>query len=273
METLLPSPAELYESFYGPAIFQPLAEVLVPAAGPRVGERVLDVACGTGIVARRVAPPLGPSGRVLGVDLNPAMIEVARMHPAPEGAPIAWEVDDATALALPAGSFDLVLCQQGFQFFSDRAAALRGFREALTEGGRLALALWKGIEHHPVFAAFAEVEARYLAPLGVTYDDILAPFSLGDAEEIRALLDAAGFTRIELFEATIDARFPQPETFARNMETAYAAVIPGFAGDPEAFGAYLDGVERDTRDLVRRHTEGNAVRFPMPTHIAVAVSP
>jgi len=106
------TPAQAYEDYFGPAIFEPLTQVL-EYAPPQLGERVLDLACGTGIVARRVAPMVGVGGRVVGVDINPGMIEVAQAQPAPEGAPIEWRQGDALTLDLPDSAFDVVLLQQG----------------------------------------------------------------------------------------------------------------------------------------------------------------
>jgi SAM-dependent methyltransferase len=117
--------AEHYERCPARYILGPWAPLLVNAARPAAGERVLDVACGTGVVARIAAERVGPGGRVVGVDLNPGMIRVARSLPAPIGAPIEWLERSALDLGLEDASFDVVLCQQGLQFFPDKALALR----------------------------------------------------------------------------------------------------------------------------------------------------
>jgi ubiquinone/menaquinone biosynthesis C-methylase UbiE len=122
------SAAEIYERHMVPAIFGPWAEDLLALATPLPGERVLDVACGTGVVARLVAQRVGPSGTVVGFDLNPGMLTVARSLPPPSGARIEWREGNVSAIPLPDATFDLVLCQQGLQFFPDRSAALREMR-------------------------------------------------------------------------------------------------------------------------------------------------
>jgi ubiquinone/menaquinone biosynthesis C-methylase UbiE len=265
------TPAEIYETFMGPAIFRPLAQLFVRAAArPRAGERALDLACGTGMVARHLAPEVGPEGRVVGVDRNPGMLAVARSLAPPVGAKVDWVGGDAVALPLPGGSFDLVTCQQGLQFFPDRAAALEHVRRVLAPGGRVALALWRSIEHHPVFAELAEAELAHLGPLGVTYDDVVLPFSLSDPDEIRALLESAGFPEIRLGTGEVVARFAEPADFIRNMELGYAAVIPEFGSDPAAFEAFIEGVSSQARALVRQHTFWDHVMFPMYTNLAVA---
>lgn len=124
--------------------------MLLEYAAPQPGERALDLACGTGSVARHVAPLVGAEGKVVALDINPEMLAVGRALPAPEGATIEWQEGNAIALALPDGSFDLVLCQQGLQFFSDRAASLREMRRVLTDGERVVLSVWQALQRHPV---------------------------------------------------------------------------------------------------------------------------
>ena len=119
------SAPENYERYLVPAIFGPFATDLVELSAIQPGERVLDVACGPGVVARLAAEVVGATGRVVGVDLNAGMLAVARTLPLARGAPVEWREDDAAALQLPDGGFDVVLCQQGLQVFPDRPAALR----------------------------------------------------------------------------------------------------------------------------------------------------
>src|SRR5262245_42240190 len=120
--------AEIYEHHMVPAIFGPWAEDLLGLAVPQAGERVLDVACGTGVVARLAAQSVGPSGTVVRLDLNPGMLMVARTLRLPPSAQIEWREGNVSAISLPDGAVDLVLCQQGLQFFPDRPGALREMR-------------------------------------------------------------------------------------------------------------------------------------------------
>jgi SAM-dependent methyltransferase len=136
------SAAETYERHMVPAIFGPWAEDLLALAMPAPGERVLDVACGTGVVARLVAQRVAPTGTVVGLDLNPGMLAVARTLPLPQGE-IQWREGNVSAMPFPDASFDLALCQQGLQFFPDRPAALREVRRVLEPRGRLALSVWR----------------------------------------------------------------------------------------------------------------------------------
>jgi SAM-dependent methyltransferase len=262
------SPTQLYEHFFGPAIFRPLSAHVIAHAAPRRGERVLDLACGTGIVARQVAELVGREGAVIGADINPAMIAAAREFS--RATAVGWIEMDATKLQLKPGTFNLVICQQGLQFFSDRLEALRRVRHGVADDGRLVVAVWQGIDQQTLMAEFARIEARHLQPLGVSHDELIAPFSLGDEAELHRVLTEGGFSRVSITDLRFEARFPGPDTFTRNMETAYAAVIPAFAQNPAAFARFLDAVESDTREIVARYTRNGMVCVPMPVWIAEA---
>jgi len=267
-----PTPAESYQEYYGPAIFQPLAEELMALAQPQAGERILDIACGTGIATRLAAEIATKPERVVGVDLNPGMIAVAESLPVPVGIPIEWRQGDGTALDIPSDAFDLVLCQQGLQFFPDRSAGIREMHRVLSPGGRVALAVWQGHDHHPLYEALSDIEVPHLEAfdIGVTREDTLAPFSLGDADELRGLLEDAGFQDIEIVPRTVAVRFSDADHFVERLESAYAAVIPQFVEDPAKFEAYLAEVSDESRSIVEQYRDGDEVVTPMHTHIATA---
>ena len=130
-----------YERVMVPAVFGPWAKELLDIAVLAPGMRVLDVACGTGIVARLAAPQIGPTGRVVGLDTNEATLGVARAQPQPTGAHAEWRQGDATKLPFPDAEFDTVLCQHGLQYVPDWTAALREMKRVLASGGRLALSI------------------------------------------------------------------------------------------------------------------------------------
>src|SRR5258706_2303458 len=146
------SAAEVYEKELVPAIFGPWARLVVDLADPKKGDRVLDVACGTGIIARMVADRVGPTGAVVGVDLNPGMLKVARTvwsSGSRSGAQVEWQEASADKLPFPNASFNVAYCQLGLQFFADRPAALREMHRVLASGGRLAVMVWRGREERP----------------------------------------------------------------------------------------------------------------------------
>lgn len=264
------SPAEAYQAYYGPALFEPLSERVLALAAPSPGEAVLEVASGTGILTRRLAAAVGPAGRVLGVDVNPAMVEVAERLGG--GAWIEYRQGDGTALALPDGGFDAVYCQQGLQFFPDRAAGAREMRRVLDPGGRAIVVTWHGLDAHLLFAALADAEEPHLAAVGVHVDrdELVAPFSLGDGQELAELLGAAGFSQVQLHQVSIDACFPDADHFVERMEFAYAAVIPQFAEDPAAFARYLEAISDETRGIVASYRQGDEVVVPMHANLAIA---
>lgn len=242
--------------------------MLVEAADPRPGDRVLDLACATGIVARAVAPRVGDGGEVVGLDVSPDMLSVARRCATSEGVSVEWLEGPAEELPLPDGAFDLVLCQQGLQFFDDPSAALADAKRVLRKGGGIALNVWQPLERHPVYRPLLEAEARHL---GADLDDVATPFTFGNDERLHALLDDAGFDAIEITGRTLDVEFTEPDTFVQLTVLAAAAVVPEFALDDAEERAALIGAAKDNcRPALDRHREGDRLRFPMPNYIATA---
>ncbi|HET8576256.1 MAG TPA: class I SAM-dependent methyltransferase, partial [Methylomirabilota bacterium] len=209
--------AEIYERALVPAVFSAWAPLVIELANPQPGARVVDVACGTGVVARLVARRVGPTGQVVGLDLNPGMLAVAASivsnEPATTGR-IRWQEANATKMPLPDAAFDIVYCQLGLQFFPDRPAALREMFRVLAPGGRLGLMVWRGIEHSPGFAALAEALARHGSPEAAGI--MRAPFGLADAEELRSLIAAAGFGDITIRPVPGTVRFPSVVRFVQD---------------------------------------------------------
>src|SRR5262245_18583152 len=182
------NPAEGYEAYMVPTLFAPWAERLVAMADPRPEERVLDVGCGTGAVARHVAKRLGSGGSITAMDLSPNMLAVARERAAKENGTVAWHHGSAERLPFPEHSFDVVHCQFALMFFADRESALAEMRRVLMERGRTLVAVWQGLDRHPFYRTLHRVIERRAGVSAL--QDI---FSLGSAEELRGLLKRAGF--------------------------------------------------------------------------------
>lgn len=199
--------AEIYERDLVPTIFGPWAVELLTRADPHLGERVLDVACGTGAVTRLAARAVGAAGHMVGLDTNGAMLRVAMGVPQPFC--IEWVEGSAVALPFVEQRFDLVLCQQGLQYFPDRAAALAEMRRVLRPGGRLALSVWRSIDHSPAFLALARALSRCIGPAA----GVLPPFALDDAEEVPRLVAAAGFRDVTDEVVARTLLFPSSEAF------------------------------------------------------------
>ncbi len=257
----------MYESFLVPHLFTPWARDLVARAQPKPGERVLDVACGTGIVVREVLPVVGSTGRVAGVDFNPAMLAVARTR-VPGGAPVEWYEASAEALPFSDAAFDLVLCQQGLQFFPEKPGAIREFRRVLAPGGRVALSVWRTLEHNPVHEAMNEVVVRHLGT-----PTIAAAFS-GNAPELEALLSGSGFEDVAIEPVSMTLRFPSADRFVRLSVLAGAAVSPTIAELDEAERATLvEAVQQDVGATLRSYTRDDEITFPMAAYVATAHIP
>src|SRR5262249_46291112 len=191
--------AQTYEIALVPAVFAAWAPLVVDLADARPGARVLDVACGTGVVARLAAQRVGPTGEVVGLDLNPRMLAIAASIASSQPAATArilWQEASATKMPLPGAAFDIVYCQLGLQFFPDRPAALQEMFRVLVPGGGLGLLVWRGIEHSPGFAVLAEALARRVSAEAAVI--MRAPFGLAEAEELRRLIAAAGFGDITI---------------------------------------------------------------------------
>jgi len=178
--------AEACEEVFVPASFEPWAQLLVDAAGVRPGDRVLDVACGTGIVARIAADRVGAMGSVVGLDRNPSMLAVAeRLRP-----DIEWRQGDASGLPFLARSFDVVLCRAALMTFDDPRKALAEMARAIKDDGTVAIQVWDRLDDQPAYRPFIDVVARVA---GRDVQDLLgSTFSRGDLSELQALVRAAG---------------------------------------------------------------------------------
>jgi ubiquinone/menaquinone biosynthesis C-methylase UbiE len=259
-----------YERYLVPAFFRPCADLLLDLAAAGPGERVLDVACGTGIVARRAGGRVGGAGQVVGVDVNPAMIDIARAvaaggaGAAGGSAAVEWRRGDAAALPLPTGVFDVVCCQQGLQFFTDQPGALAEMYRVLAPGGRVALAVWRGIDHHPAFTAVVRALDRHVGAEAAAM--MRSPFAGPDRDMLRQLLDEAGFGKISIRIGVLTVRFESAREFLRQevASTPLAALVTA-----------MDAVDRDklVRDLavmLQPHLDDDGVVFPMQTWLVSA---
>ena len=169
----------IYERHLVPGIFEPWAPLLLEQAALRRGQQVLDVACGTGVAARLAAASLDTTGKVVGLDLNPGMLAVARSLPPPQGATIEWREGDAGALPFAEKLFDVVFCKFGLQYFPDRSQAVREMYRVLKPSGRLVALVWRALIHSLGFATLAEALERHISPAARAV--MQAPFVLGDA--------------------------------------------------------------------------------------------
>jgi ubiquinone/menaquinone biosynthesis C-methylase UbiE len=202
------TPPENYECFFVPAIGRPVAEDLIAAADLQPGQNVLDVACGTGVVARLAARAVAPSGKVTGLDVNPGMLAVAQKE-APRDIWIEWREASAESMPSQDGAFDVVLCQMGLQFVSNKLGALREMQRVLAPGGRVLISVPGPTP--PLFAIMADCLARHIGPEAASFAQVV--FSLNDGDELAGLLKSAGFRDIEVRTATKSLQVPAPADF------------------------------------------------------------
>ncbi len=261
-----PNPAETYDHYLGPAIFQPLSTFMLERAAPRAGERVLDLACGTGIVTHQLPPLVGESGKVVGVDLAPPMLAIASAKDAPAGCAIEFRQGNGCALVeLDNGSFDLLVCQQGLQFFPERDTGASEMRRVLASGGRAVVACWRSLEHQGLFQQLVETQARLL---DIPLDKAAMPFSFGDADALKTTLEDAGFASVEIVEHEITARFPEPDKFVRLTTASAASVMPQFAAiDLDQAVAQVANM---LAPVIAHYTKDDHIVVPMITNVAIA---
>jgi ubiquinone/menaquinone biosynthesis C-methylase UbiE len=252
---------ELYEQALVGPLFRPWADPLLDDVDLRAGDHVLDVACGTGIVARVARERLSGTGKVVGVDLNPQMLDVARrVDPG-----IDWREGHASALPLADGeTFDSVVCQQGFQFFPDRVAAARQMRRALASGGRVAVATWRPDEEYPLLRRLREVAERVVGPI----DD--RRHSLGDPGPIEAALREAGIRDVRSKQLSRTIRFTDGTVFVRLNAMALVGMSSASATlDEAARQRAVARITEESADIVRVSSDAAGFRYEIGTNVVV----
>jgi SAM-dependent methyltransferase len=256
--------AEAYERYLVPLLFAPGAEYLIELAELGPGERVLDVACGTGIVVRRAAQRVGSGGRVVGLDINEGMLEVARKVSSEAYPAIEWQQGDANDMPLQDGAFDAVFCQQALQFFPDRLAALREMHRVLAPNGRLALSVLRSTEHNPGYRLLAEALERHVGPDAGSM--MRSPFPSLSADELRELIVGAGFGKVRILLGISPVRYPSAEEFLRweGASSPLAGLIGALRDDA------CEALIRDLGQALRTYTDDEGIVFPAETYLAVA---
>jgi SAM-dependent methyltransferase len=234
--------ARAYDDVFVPALFAQWVPTLLRTADVTPGQRVLDVACGTGAAARQAAEIVGPGGGVSGIDLNPAMIQVAR-----ERSPaLDWRVADACALPYDDRTFDVVLCQSALFFFPDPLRALREMVRVLRAGGVVALQTYAGLDEQPAYGPFVRAVVRHA---GEGARSLLGTYwSRGDAGELGSLVSAAGLEGVHA-EGTLGvARFPSLDAF---VDTEIRTTPLAGRIDGATYAAVLEDVRTTLRDHER----------------------
>ena len=250
--------AEVYEEFFVPALFQEWASRVADVAQISSGQRVLDVACGTGILTHQVAERVGASGSVVGLDLNEGMLVVAKRK-APK---IEWWQGRAEVLPFDSNNFDAVVCQFGLMFFENRRAALEEMMRVLRQGGHLAVAVWDSLVNIPGYAAVTELLERLFG--SEVADAMQAPFVLGNTKVLQSLFTDAGIFNAQIMTYEGTARFPSINSwiYTEIKGWTFADMI-----DDAQYQRLLPEAEKELRQFV---TPEGTVAFRLPAHIVTA---
>lgn len=253
------SAAEVYEEFFVPALFQEWTDRVADAAHIQAGQRVLDVACGTGVLARTAAERVGASGSVVGLDVNEGMLAVA-VRKTPD---IEWRHGRAEALPFDDERFDAVVSQFGLMFFEDRSSALREMMRVLRPGGQLAVAVWDSLDNIHGYAGLVALLERLFGEQ--TANALRAPFALGNTVELGDLFDDAGIPQVEITTLDGTARFPSAESwiYTNVKGWVFADMI-----DDDAYALLLKEAEQALAPFV---VDGGRVAFRTRAHIVTAV--
>lgn len=250
---------ELYERYLVPRVTLPWAQDLVKRAGIAEGDHVLDVACGTGVVSRVASARVGSTGRVVGLDVNTRMLDVARAA-APD---LEWVEGSASALPFDDGEFGIVVCQLGLQFFDDRLGALREMHRVLTDDGRAAASVFTSIERNPAALALSTALDRQLGA-----DASLAKrseHSLAGSHELRELCTTAGFAAVRIATVSRTIRFASVEEWVGiQLAATPLASLPSQRDDLVA------QVSRTVAESLGAFVGRDGFAFPQEVHVVVA---
>ena len=251
-----------YERYFVPAIGRPIAEDLVATAQLQSGEQVLDIACGTGIVARLAARQVMPTGAVSGADINPGMIAEAKRACA-DFPNIDWHEADAAALPMPDNSFDVVLCQMGIQFFPAKLPPLKEMRRVLRPGGRVVVNTPGPMP--ALFAVIRDAVARHVGPKQAGFLDTV--FSVHDPDEYTELLRSAGFAKLDVRRVEKNLDLPSPVDFLWQylQSTPIGADVFGMTDQDE-----LSALETHVRTGCHQFEEGSGMKLQVGLTTAAA---
>jgi ubiquinone/menaquinone biosynthesis C-methylase UbiE len=253
------SPADVYDEHFVPALFQPWSGIVARTADIGPGKRVLDVACGTGVLACAAAERVGISGSVTGLDASAEMLAVARR----KVTPVQWVEGRAESLPFDNDHFDAVVSQFGLMFFERPADALREMMRVLRPGGRLAVAVCDALDHSPCYAALAALLHKLFGPR--VADAFRSPFVMGDAQRLLALCVEAGIAGAEVSRHAGTVRFASIEDLVAT-ERACAWTLGGLL-DAQQFAQLLQAAQQVLKPFAG---EGGGVAFEMPALIVTA---
>lgn len=232
---------------------------LIRQANCKDGDRVLDVACGTGFVTMRINEVSGVNCKLTGLDVNEGMLNAARKNPG-----VDWQLGSATAMPFPDASFDVVLCQQGLQYFPDRQVAMNEIARVLAPGGRVALNVWGTMDRQVFFAVLVEACAEFIG--SETRAAFALNYSLNTREELHALASAAGLKDAKVRFEHRTMRAPNPAEYGTGFIQASPVAAKFLAlpdEDKQRFGAFI-------ADRLASYVDDAGMAVPQENHFLTA---
>jgi ubiquinone/menaquinone biosynthesis C-methylase UbiE len=178
-------------------LLAPVADILVDRARAQADERIVDVGCGSGAISIALAPKVGPSGHVLGVDISGPMLARARQV-APAGLPVDFVQADATVYPFDPASFDLLVSRFGVMFFAEPARSFANLRRALKPSGRLAFVCWREPRENPFFMVPLQAVYKHAPRMPQLGPEDPGPFSFASEARVQRILSEAGFARVAM---------------------------------------------------------------------------
>lgn len=247
------APAEVYDRYFVPALFQQWSRIILPAARISTGNHILDIACGTGVLACAAALEVGEDGWAVGLDCNPEMLEIARQKPVN----VHWREGHAESLPFENNSFDAVVSQFGFMFFDDKIAAIQEMQRVLKPQGKMVVAVCDALDHSPGYAVLTELLYRLFG--NAVADAFRAPFSCGDKDYLYALCAEAGLRTPEIARYDGEVKFDSISALV-STERACAWTLGGCLTD-EQFDTLLTAA---TESLAPFTDRSGRICFSMP---------
>ena len=253
--------ARLYHELVEP-FMAPFVGALV-AVGVEWGQRVLDIACGTGLATRASVSAVGPSGSVVGVDVNPKMIAAARTMPGDNEGTVEWRTASALDLPFADGEFDAAICQQGMQFFPDPAGGLREVARTVSDGGRISATVWAAPELNPFFRAETDMLVEFC---GYDRGESVGAYATGGGDQVVAWFEAAGLRAITIDAIEAVASLPPVVEYVPRHLRVTPWSVGFFDLDPETQREAIEYVERSLAD----HRSESGIDVPFRSYLTTA---
>ncbi|MDH3388288.1 MAG: methyltransferase domain-containing protein [Gammaproteobacteria bacterium] len=254
--------ADVYETQKVVAIFRPLAQATVDQTNVDPHDRVIDVACGTGIVSRVLEEKYPSLARIVGVDLNQSMIEKARSLTSSGPTRIEWLQTDALDMPFEDHSFSLAICQQGLQYFPEKERTLAEIRRVLEPGGRIAITVWSGAS--PLFLAIAAALETFIDR--EIAERSLTPFTFNDQPHIESLVSGAGFHDISISRISVD-RIVGPAALSIPREIAGNPIAAEVAAEGPAV---MSRIVESVNEKLAEFRDGEGFIVPQESYLFIA---